>query len=620
MIGSFQHRLEHEGVEVAISGLSFQQCLPYFTETGVAPNDSEASCAKWLFDIATTPIVELFRANELDHEAMQNAQKVSTALSNAVEGAFAQSPRMASLLVVCNSARVLFDIAACDRQGRLPHAPSALKDALRSMSEAPAKSPVQLAFQHGVVGLHVQRAATDIISGTAKDETATNTLQRILPELQTCLDTRAFDAEALTSCLQSFDTAISMYGRGALEQSRPRLLACHSTIVKILQAWETLIVQSACSLRADLGSVLNAVAILHPQPSPDGVEQPSPVPPEAAPPQERNPGDALELLVEQLQEMVESPWCSLGNVGDVAAKVEKHLASALQDASAPARLDHIELFAAASANKSDGVVRVRKVLQSSRYLLSSGGQRPYVELLKEWADWRNEVEQNSRKSLESPVLQQMVDGVQAVFDLIDWLPRHRNIQDHSGGDSEDINQSTFAAFVEDLLNSSLPTLFTKTMNLSMESSLKEAHAASMSHLMSLQDAATINRLALENRLSHCISLLLSGSTCASSTMTFEKLHREATAALQSCSFDVPADYTWPFSAPFAMAQQCLGMLASSGCGSKETRHTHESRGLSNALALGIWPLLQGTPARHNLQRFGHHYPLSYLCCNPKSAI
>lgn len=49
-------------VEQAFKAVSFDCCADLFKAVGIAPNESEASCATWLFALCSTPLVEVLRA------------------------------------------------------------------------------------------------------------------------------------------------------------------------------------------------------------------------------------------------------------------------------------------------------------------------------------------------------------------------------------------------------------------------------------------------------------------------------------------------------------------------------------------------------------------------------
>lgn len=218
--GCFAQRVQDEGVVAAVKGLSFRSALVMFTEIGVAPNISEEHCARWLEDLLCTCLVDALRAEaganiELPVKARH---EISSKLLGAVLDTFGDETRMSSTIEVLRSTNILFE-AAVAPSDRLPHAPSALRAAIKVVTEVPYENgPTHLAFRFGQVGQHLLSFAADHVTGSAQDEVATNPFSEALKDLNSlACGEDDFDAKEVSTILRKLEVSVTMWGKSSRE-------------------------------------------------------------------------------------------------------------------------------------------------------------------------------------------------------------------------------------------------------------------------------------------------------------------------------------------------------------------------------------------------------------------
>lgn len=545
-------KIDNDDLSGAIGDLNFDTMLLMFSGVGVPPGQAESSCAEWLSDLLTIPLVDLLRNEDIE-TSLPAAMALLSPLLQECEKEFARIAPMTPLLASLRALGVVMETAAA--RGALPHTPSALRAAWNTLKDTtqpsggPGPRPFDLAITFGALGRHLIQVARSRLATCAHDGVARANFEKCIQGLRSfereqAEETAEYDTEVLLGILRDLESCVKMMGQPLREELFQSITTAFTDFQKIMEAWEA-------QLQGDVGrkvqgglrSFLEVVgSFVAGQESQKQVENGG-----------EHAGDdpdleALEALLEVLDGEIMSEWSRLQVVADLLDRVEINIDGYLKEASLECDISGTTAIAMDRyALLADGMASLKQILQSSRCVMMPQNTWVYNDLLKSWSTW-NDLCDDDKGEVEVPALEAIVRGVKAVRRAAAVM--EKRAEAHTPIDIA----------LRDALESCVPTYYTNRIGALVGDSMAASQAESKVTMCCLQEPATLIRCCSEGRLATCVGLLLGGVTANGKKDGLEKMKEVMLKVLASNDWQLPEKFQWPHAAAFEMTDLCLGLF------------------------------------------------------------
>lgn len=552
----------------AFAEIEFSKALPSFATTGVSPKESELACSRWIFGVVSEALDDCLRINGEEPEILEKGMREIQLLTAEAEKVFADQEPMADLLTVLRSLRILFETAASRRDDRIEHAPSTLRQAIAHLDRIPPhRGALALGLAWGNAGSGAMRRVKDLLGASAKDEVGVNQFDKHIADLNSLFPDEGeafiFEHEAVLGVIHGMVSALNMWSTSTLEEKLQEVADALVSIDRFIQLGASMAFSAAQQeLQPQLKPLWAAIAALQESPG-AGAKEPTlqgTRGPSAEPMAEKAFSvDSLEALVESWEGEVVSVWMLVVNLYEVAIKAKVSIAEAMSSASITfVGAPDLEATKAQADGLLEGMRIIQQMFDSAKCILSGKIKASYADLLAAFSEWV-ELPRDNQGELGPPVLELVVRGAKAAFNLKNWLDTCPSTPCGPFGGC------IVVSIGKEVADSVLGLEFTKAVMDNIGHSLHIVQRSSHLPLLSLQDVATIERLASEKRSGVGFALLLGGGFVgnegsSSSSSTLSLVQKTSSDILRQNNGKLPENPNWPHLASIGMAKQLLSIV------------------------------------------------------------
>lgn len=236
MTGAFVDSVAKGAYDDAIKDLSSDGLSCLFEEQGVPKNQTDAAWAEWVSDMIASPVVKTLRGTDISSDGLFCALAVAVGLDGAATKHLTDS-RFSGVRETLSGLATVLKVAT--NGGPCADAmPSAVRAALKCLTELQSKCPVYLALHHGVLGVHVLNAAQAAVKQSKNDEIATNQFRKVRGQVQMLVEGSHGEdgCKLYAQEVSNLSTCLPMWSKAALEDNHGDFIdACE----KLNEVWES---------------------------------------------------------------------------------------------------------------------------------------------------------------------------------------------------------------------------------------------------------------------------------------------------------------------------------------------------------------------------------------------
>jgi hypothetical protein len=567
--GKFLDEIAKNNFDPAMQHIQIQVLNEHFLKMGVAPNETEKDCTRWVVDLVLKGCVTVLRSDKLVKEVGPDLQKLVGNLLRAASKHFQAVPQLSDLLVVLNSLLVIVDTSLQDPSVASPHAPSVVRQALQSLVGAPVgKTHAAAAIKYGMLANQLVATANKSIATHSDDQLAEGQILKGLQLMAGILQDRDGYDQAAT-CLVDVHAAVSRLTMVTFERLALPIANIFDKCVEVVRAWQHHALSAFDEPRFEQLEATLSKYILAAAPEATVAADSCEEPPMGQPDNTGATGAWVETqafvdsFVVDLSGKPIDEWNAIMDFVTASAKLHGFVVSAARQAKVTVHLGSVILKEGAFLKKQLEGINAMVASLKSLACLPLEGRATYEEALRLWSQWRLAGGESDEGIMPAPFLERLCRGSVACASLqkmVELVASSKAEDGAVGG----LFHMGWTKMVQMVVSSKLHTSLKELLAKHIDDAIGVVLKDSWQEVLNLQEVATIKRYAEQKKMSSIVWMFLNGSPTKPANQVMEMLGGAVARSLEESGSTGMAETTqWPHHPANDMAQRCLELLDAS---------------------------------------------------------